>query len=88
VEEFSLKNFQLITLEPYVYRLFKDQQNIYLLEVSCGTHGIWEVWIKLNEEEIKLYLDEKELGLKEIAGFFSFNCYGSEYQKRYVKVYK
>lgn len=59
-----------------------------MLEVSCGTHAIWEIWIKLNEEEITLYNDEKDLGLKEIAGFFSFNCYGSEYQKRYVKVFK
>lgn len=81
MEEFSLKDFHLITLEPYVYRLFKDQQNTCLLEVSCGTHEIWEVWIKLNEEEIKLYLDKKEIGLKEIAGFFSLKCYGSEYQK-------
>lgn len=82
MEEYSLKDFQLIDLEPYNYKLFKDHQNTYLLEVSCGTHAIWEIWINLNEEEITLYNNEKDLGLKEITGFFSFNCYGSEYQKR------
>ena len=86
MEEYNLKDFQLITLEPYSYRLFKDTANTHLLEVGCGTHVIWQVWIKLNEEEITLYNEERELGLKEIAGFFAFNCYSSEYKKRYVKV--
>lgn len=85
-KEYNLKDFQLINYEPYVYRLFTNHQNIFLLEVTCGMHGIWDVWIKLNEDEISLYRSEKDSGLKEIAGLFSYNCYDEEYKRRYVNV--
>ncbi len=56
------------------------------MEVTCGSHGLWQVWIKLNEEEIFLYKNEGESGLEKTAKLFSWNCYNKEYHKRYVKV--
>jgi hypothetical protein len=86
VEDYNLKDFRLVTYEPYVYRLFINDQNIFLLEVTCGMHGIWNIWIRLTEEEILKYKSEKKSGLKEIAGLFSYNCYDEEYKRRYVNV--
>lgn len=53
--EFDLKNFKLISLSTYIYRLFKNHHDTYLMEVTCGTHGVWEVWIQLTQDEILLY---------------------------------
>jgi len=83
---YHLKDFQLTTFEPYVYQLFKDSQDVYLLEITCGMHGIWQIWIKLNEEEISLYQKEGDSALKKIAGIYSYYCYDEEYKRRYVKV--
>jgi hypothetical protein len=49
-------------------------------------HGIWQVWIKLNDEEILLYEKEGNPRLEKIAGIFSYYCYDEEYKRRYVKV--
>lgn len=87
-KEYILQSFELITYKPYVYRLFKDHQNVFLLEVTCGMHGTWDVWIELNEEELSLYKKEGDAGLEKIAGIFSYYCYDEEYKKRYVKVIK
>ena len=84
-KEYNLQDFEMISVEPYVYRLFKNE-DIFLMEVTCGSHGLWQVWIKLNDEETLLYKNEGELGLKKTAGIFMFNCHGSEYKHRYVLV--
>ena len=85
-KEYNLKNFELISFKPYIYQLFKDSKNIFLLEITCGMHGIWYVWIKLNEEEISLYEKDGDSALEKIAGIFSYHCYSEEYKKRYVNV--
>ncbi|GAA5090641.1 hypothetical protein GCM10023210_17050 [Chryseobacterium ginsengisoli] len=84
-KEYNLQDFEMISLEPYVYRLFKNE-DILLMEVTCGSHGLWQVWIKLNEEETLLYKNEGELGLKKTAKLFSQNCYNPIYHRRYIKV--
>ena len=85
-KEYDLKDFELIIFKPYIYQLFKDNHDTFLLEVTCGMHGIWQVWIKLSEEEISLYQQEGDSGLEKIAGIFSYYCYDEEYKRRYVKV--
>jgi len=49
-------------------------------------HGIWEIWIELNQKELSLYKKEGDSGLEKVAGIFSYYCYDKEYKKRYVKV--
>lgn len=84
--EFDLKNFECISIQPYAYRLFKDDQNTHLMEVTCGTHGLWEVWIHLTEEEVELYKKEGNTGLEKIAKLISYHCYNPDYRKRYLKI--
>ena len=86
-ERYYLKEFELISFEPYVYRFFKNDRNILLMEVTCGSHGLWQVWIRFNEQEVLLYKNEGDLGVKKIAKLFMSNCYNSIYHKRYVWVY-
>lgn len=86
-ERYYLKEFELISFEPYVYRFFKNDQNILLMEVTCGSYALWQVWIRFNEQEVLLYKKEGDLGLKKIAQLFMSNCYNSIYHKRYVWVY-
>lgn len=85
-EEYNLRDFDLMYVEPYVYRLFKNSSNLFLMEVTCGSHGLWTVWIKLNHDEIKLYENEGNPGLEKTAKLFSFYCHHTDYQKRYVIV--
>lgn len=63
--EFDLKNFKLISFSPYIYRLFKNHHDTYLMEVTCGTHGVWEVRIQLTQDEILLYKNEGNKGLEK-----------------------
>lgn len=85
-KEYHLKDYELVSFKPYLYRLFKSKQNTFLLEITCGMHGIWHVWIKLNQEEISLYNEENDSALEKTAGIFSYYCYDEEYKKRYVEV--
>ncbi|UPQ75900.1 hypothetical protein [Chryseobacterium nepalense] len=84
--EFDLKNFKLISLSQYIYRLFKNHHDTYLMEVTCGTHGVWEVWIQLTQDEILLYKNEGNKGLEKTANLISYHCYNPDYQKRYLKI--
>lgn len=84
--EYNLKNFTLISFTPYLYRLFKDNQDTYLMEITCGTHAVWDVWIQLNEEEILLYKNEGNPGLEKTVNLFSYHCYNPVYRKRYIQV--
>lgn len=38
-----------------------------LMEVTYGTHGLWEVWIIFTEEEILFYKKEGNKGLEKTA---------------------
>lgn len=87
-EEYNLQDFELITYEPYTYRLFKNNSNIFLMEITFGSHGLWERWIQLNLEEISLYNKEGNTGLEKISKLFSTSNNNSDFHQRYVLVNK
>lgn len=86
--EYDLKDFELVTLEPYVYRLFKNNFNIFLMEITCGSHGLWEIWIKLTPVEIDLYQNEGNIGLEKISELFASSHNNSNSNPRNILVNK
>lgn len=86
--KYNLKDFELVTLKPYAYRLFKNNSNIFLMEITCGSHGLWEMWIKLTPEETFLYQNEGNIGLGKISKLLSDTHNNSNYYLRNILVNK
>ncbi|WP_294304370.1 hypothetical protein [uncultured Chryseobacterium sp.] len=57
---------QVLIKKEWQYILYKEDQK-YLLEVVCGSLGIFELKIVLNSEEINDYLSYGEIYIAELA---------------------
>ena len=86
---YQLSDYVEVVCEPYSYIFYKHKNDSkYLLEVTCGMHALWMIWISFNEEEKVKYSERGIDFIKQIAQEYTYNCYDVTYRKRYVVVEK
>lgn len=67
--------------QNWSYTLF-ETDNRFILKVLCGTIGLYEIMIELNNLEIKLYEEKGKSFIEELALKIQTNP--SSYKKRFI----
>lgn len=75
---------KLIHSECWSYSLYEDEDENLILSVLCGTVGLYETNIILNEEEIKNYESKKNDFLKSISDVIRRKP--SAYRDRHIRI--